>query len=337
MGDTRIEWATKTWNPTVGCSRVDPACDNCYAMHFAHRGLHEVYKGLTTIRSRPRDTRPDHERERAELVDWLGIAREVPERLMQPLGVTPKRDGLPKHTKAWSKEWVFVDSMSDLFHERIPFEFIAAVFGVMTEAEDNVFVVLTKRIRRTLQFYEWAAKQWPQRGPTHTALQRSFFRRATGWPSGEREPELWPVRNIIVGFSAGTQATFDRDLGVLAQIPVACRAVSLEPMLERIELPFAERVPLGWVIMGGEAGPGARPCDVEGIVRAATQSTVMQIPTFVKQLGAVPMGPKGRILLRDPKGGDWNEWPAGVPRVRQTPELLTCAGMPIAKLGWHDG
>lgn len=338
MGDTRIEWATKTWNPTVGCSRVDPACDNCYAMHFAHRGLHEVYRGLTTIRLRPRDTMPGKEREKAELVDWLGVAREVPERLTQPLGFTPKRTGLPKRAPEWTGEWVFVDSMSDLFHERIPFEFIAAVFGVMVMADKSVFVVLTKRIRRALQFYEWAAKQWPKPGPEHTALQRSFLRLATGWPGGELEPELWPPRNIIVGFSAGTQATLARDLSVLADIPTVCKAVSFEPLLERIRIPVSERIPIGWAIIGGESGPGARRCEVEWITDLAVQTTMFGIPTFVKQLGSVPISPNGhRLSLRDPKGGDWNEWPPFVPRIRSTPELTTCAGVPIAKLGWHDG
>jgi protein gp37 len=302
-------------------------------MHFAHRGLHEVYKGLTTIRSRRRDTRPDYASEHAELVDWVGEARPVPDRLTAPF--------------SWSRQWVFVDSMSDLFHPSIPFSYIASVFGVMVEAESNVFVVLTKRIARAREFYRWAAEQWPRPGPEQTALQRSFFRLATGWPEGKTEPELWPPRNIIVGFSAATQATLERDLDVLEEIPAACRAVSFEPLLERIVIPFRERVPVGWAIIGGESGPGARPCTVEDAVRLARQCMVLRIPTFVKQLGAHPFvripddpelpGVRGytRLQLADPKGGDWDEWPDDVPRVRQTPEMRSLAGIPIAKLEWH--
>lgn len=325
MGDTRIEWATKTWNPTVGCSRVDPACDNCYAMHFAHRRLHRAYEGLTVIRSRPRDTRPGFPRERAELVDWAGVAHAMPERLSTPFN--------------WKGEWVFVDSMSDLFHESIPFEFIAMVYGSMIMNDKNVYVVLTKRIARALEFYEWAMKQWPKPGPEHTALQRALFYISSGWPGSKVEPELWPPRNIIIGFSAGTQATFDRDIGTLAKIPAACRAVSIEPMLEPIRLPVWEYSPIRWVIVGGEAGQGARSCNVEGVVDVAKHCLVHRIPVFVKQLGSKPVDGGRRlgirIELRDRKGGDWNEWPEWVPRVRQTPEMLTVAGVKIAELGWH--
>ena len=132
MGDTAIEWTDKTWNPTVGCTKVpnDPACDNCYAIRQAQRiqlmggKAGQVYAG-TTI-----------ERDDGEL-DWSGQVNVIPERV---------------RLAGW-KDWddpkrVFVDSMSDLFHGQVPREFVVEVFKVMAARPRHVFQVLTKRPSR---------------------------------------------------------------------------------------------------------------------------------------------------------------------------------------------
>lgn len=116
-----IEWTDETWNPTVGCSRVSPGCDRCYAMGVAHRGMTETHVGLTQKGERG--------------VDWTGEVRCLPERLEVPL--------------RWRKpRRVFVDSMSDLFHPDVPFGFLVDVFTTMADAMQHTFQVLTKRPQR---------------------------------------------------------------------------------------------------------------------------------------------------------------------------------------------
>lgn len=128
---TEIEWTDETWNPTVGCSRVSPGCDNCYAIGVAHRGLQPAHQGLT-IR-RPGDDR----------TDWTGEVRCLPDRLETPL-----RWRRPRR--------VFVDSMSDLFHPDVPDEYIHDVVGVMLRARRHTFQVLTKRPQRMVRWFdEW--------------------------------------------------------------------------------------------------------------------------------------------------------------------------------------
>lgn len=133
MGDkTEIEWTDATWNPVRGCSRVSPGCDNCYAMHVAHRfsGPGMPYEGLTVLRKGK--------------TDWAGIARFVPDHLSDPLRWTK-----PRH--------VFVNSVSDLFHHTVSNEQIAAVFGVMAASPRHTFQVLTKRPERMVEWFEQLA------------------------------------------------------------------------------------------------------------------------------------------------------------------------------------
>jgi protein gp37 len=135
MSDQRdggIAWTDQTWNPVRGCSRVSAGCDNCYAMFSAHR-FQTHYRGLTVLRP-ANASRPG--------VDWSGIVRMVPEHVDDPLRwKRPRR--------------VFVNSMSDLFHESLPFESVAAIFGVMAAAGQHQFQVLTKRPKRARAFFDW--------------------------------------------------------------------------------------------------------------------------------------------------------------------------------------
>lgn len=139
---TTIEWTDETWNPTRGCSRVDDdGCKNCYAMRFAHRfsAPGQRYEGLTRIGKRG--------------VDWAGRAKLIPEQLAKPLN--------------WRKpRRIFVDSMSDLFHESLPFEHIAAVFGVMAACPQHTFQVLTKRPKRAAEFFGWLGSEAGLEGGT---------------------------------------------------------------------------------------------------------------------------------------------------------------------------
>lgn len=117
-----IEWTDETWNPTVGCSRVSPGCDRCYAIGVAHRAMQPAHVGLTVKRD-------------GEPTDWTGEVRLLPDRLDTPL--------------QWKKpRRVFVDSMSDLFHRDVPSHFIGSVFRTMARCPQHTFQVLTKRPQR---------------------------------------------------------------------------------------------------------------------------------------------------------------------------------------------
>jgi protein gp37 len=127
-----IEWTDRTWNVVRGCSRVSPGCDNCYAMGQAHRfaGPGKPFDGLTRYTAK-------------RGVDWAGFARFVPEKLAEPL--------------SWRKpQRIFVNSMSDLFHESLSNEEIAAVFGVMAACPQHTFQILTKRPKR---MREWQLRE----------------------------------------------------------------------------------------------------------------------------------------------------------------------------------
>ena len=170
--------------------------------------------------------------------------RMLPERLKAPLSWRrPRR--------------VFVNSMSDLFHPHIGYDFISDVFAVMSEAPHHVFQVLTKRPGR-------AAGWWELHG------QDRF---------GE-----WP-ENVWMGTSVESQKYAPR-LSVLRRIPAAVRFVSAEPLLERIDLtPWLEDGTLNWVIAGGESGPRARPMALEWARDLRNQSTKADVAFFLKQLG----------------------------------------------------
>src|SRR5690554_696205 len=196
---TNIEWTDRTWNPTRGCSRVSAGCDNCYAIRQARRqdygprevapGVREVtategaYHGLT----RARNGKPD----------WSGIVEFVPEKLEDPL--------------RWRKpQRVFVDSMSDLFHESLPWAQIERIFEVMQEAERHTFQVLTKRPDNMRQFMErWA-----------------FYHEG-------------PLPNVWLGVSVENQKTADERIPILLKTPAAVRFVSYEPALRPVDFgPF---------------------------------------------------------------------------------------------------
>lgn len=318
---TSIEWTEKTWNPVRGCSRVSPGCDHCYAMGQAHRyaGPGKPYDGLTTIRRGK--------------VDWAGRAVLVPGQLDVPL----KR----RKPTTW-----FVNSMSDLFHESLTNEEIAAVFGVMAACPQHTFQVLTKRPKRMREWFDWASL----RGCLRAALD--VVPVFAGWHLGAPtikeawDGDVWPLPNVWLGVSCEDQQRADERIPHLLETPAAVRFVSAEPLLgpvdlTRVQWPGKHRVDvlrggawdfggvpgfvnhsdmarLHWVIVGGESGPGARPCDVGWIRSIVRQCQEADVPVFVKQLGALPVFPEGAQRLIDRKGGDPAEWPSDL-RVREVP------------------
>lgn len=335
MADTKIEWTHvpdgkgghkkgETWNPVVGCSPVSEGCRRCYAARDALRlagnpnsKIHHLYDGLA---KKTADGRPV----------FAGIVRTVPDRLDQPLRWREPRG-------------VFVNSMSDLFHRDVPDEFIDMVFAVMALCPKHTFQVLTKRPERMREYMGRAAM--PGRIWDAHILAGGYAPTPSAIPS-------WPLPNVWLGVSAEDQRTADERIPLLLQTPAAVRFVSAEPLLGPVDLrpwlgntvgyecyPGVSTTPscltvspgVRWVIVGGESGPGARPCNVAWIRSLVDQCRAAKVACFVKQLGTDPRKcrpapfpgwPNSEIEysvhLRSRKGNDPNEWPEDL-RVREYP------------------
>src|SRR5437868_3367208 len=164
-----IEWTDATWNPVRGCAIVSPGCKNCYAMKFAHRfsGPGGRYEGLTQLSDRG--------------PVWTGVVRPAPAMIAEPL--------------RWKKpRRIFVNSMSDLFHEDVPNEYIAAVFGVMGAcAGHHTFQILTKRAERLPEWFAWAEAEADFVELTCNALDSIGFDRGCG---SAFDLDEWPLKNV---------------------------------------------------------------------------------------------------------------------------------------------
>ena len=246
---SEIEWTDETWNPVTGCTRVSPGCDHCY--------MYALYPRLRGMGVAGYATSPDD-------------VRLLPERLTIPLAWKQ-----PRH--------VFVNSMSDLFHHKVPFDFVFEAFQVMRDASSqrgHIFQVLTKRPGRAVAWWNAYAERFPD-----------------GWP-----PHVW------IGTSVENQKYAPR-LTVLERLPALVRFVSAEPLLERLELTqWLERGALQWVIVGGESGSGARPMDLEWARDLRDQSVSYGVAFFLKQLGGVRNKRGGEYAVID--GRNWREMPA---------------------------
>lgn len=229
-----IEWTNSTWNPVTGCSKISPGCKHCYAETFAER-----WRGI-----------PGHPYEQGfDLRLW-------PDRLEIPL--------------TWKKpRRIFVNSMSDLFHEKVPFAFIEQVFRAMQEASWHTFQVLTKRSKRLAEI-------------TSDLM----------WPS-----------NVWMGVSIENAQYLGR-ADDLRKVPAAVRFLSLEPLLG--PLGTLDLSGIDWVIVGGESGIGARPIEASWVRDIRDQCRMHGIPFFFKQWGGARKKKKnGRIL----DGQIWDEMP----------------------------
>jgi len=304
---TSIEWTDATWNPVRGCSRVSPGCERCYAERVAARFTDGAFHGFARMtKGGPR---------------WTGKVALYPEKLEEPL-----------HWKQPRR--VFVNSMSDLFHESLPDEAIDQVFAVMLSAPRHTFQVLTKRPERMRRYMD---ASYVPGGVLVAGGQRVL-------DSSEADPQTWPPRNVWLGVSAEDQRRADERIPLLLQTPAAVRFVSYEPALWWVDfsnwLPGRHRISpreigpcvdhhcLDWVIVGGESGPESRPADVAWIRGAVQQCRASGVPVFVKQLGAKvshtvaagigQMPVPTRLRLQNRKGGNPAEWPEDL-RVREFP------------------
>jgi protein gp37 len=212
--------------------------------------------------------------------------------------------------------------MSDLFHDAVPDTYIEAVFGVMSLASHHSYILLTKRAAR---MRAWLAGATLARCQAEAAVRGIEIRSPAGRRDRARGPFIngpWPLPNVMGGVSVGTR---DRriDIAELQASDLAMRMVSFEPLLE--EMGDVDLRGIDLAAIGGESGPGARPCNLAWIRSLVKRCRIFGTHAFVKQLGArsVVSPPQGQCPtpgIRDRKGGDPAEWPADL-RVRELPEV----------------
>lgn len=288
---TGIQWTDETWNPTTGCDRVSPGCDSCYALTMAKR-----LKGMGSAKYQrdgdPRTSGPG-----------FGITEHA-SALNAPL--------------SWQKpRKVFVNSMSDLFHDGVSDEFISRVFAVMAATPQHTYQVLTKRHGRMRSLLSHGDFEDNVLEHIHVWLdlpESAVGRILDSW--------AWPLRNVVLGVSAEDQKRADLRIPALLDTPAAVRFVSAEPLVGPLHL-APDWAGLDWVIIGGESGTGARPMDLAWAETLVADCRSLGIAPFVKQLGSVwakDWTYGGEPVAKvDPKGGDPKYWPSPSLRVREFP------------------
>ncbi len=221
---TKIEWSEVSWNPVTGCTKTSNGCSHCYAERLAIR--------LKAMGQR---------------------------RYAHGFSVTLHKDLVTYPLTLKTPKMIFVNSMSDLFHENVPLDFIQKIFGTMNQCPQHTFQILTKRSGRMV---ELAGK-------------------------------LTWTPNIWMGVTVEQEMYVER-IRDLAKVPAAVRFLSCEPLLGNIrDLPLEN---IHWVIVGGESGPGARPMEKEWVENIHSQCTQARVPFFFKQWGGTRKKKAGREL-----------------------------------------
>lgn len=288
---TGIEWTDATWNPSTGCTKVSQGCKNCYALRDWGRLSHNpgtVYFGR----------------------DFTDV-QVHPDRLGDPFGW-----GRPRR--------IFVNSMSDLFHEEIPDDFIAQVLAVAHWCPHHQFQILTKRAGRMAAFFA--------NPETYDRLRQAVddigaqYTHRTLWAP---DPML-PADNVWLGVSVEDQETAVERIPALLETPARIRFLSCEPLLGSIDLwPWVHQAidattleseivvtsPIDWVIAGGESGPKARPTQPAWVRAIRDQCARARVPFFFKQWGEWAPGDKAmkrvgkRYAGASLDGREHREWP----------------------------
>lgn len=239
---TGIEWTEVTWNPTTGCDRISPGCDHCYALTLAKRlkamGAEKYQADGNPVTSGPGFALTIHEPALAQPYRWGG------------------------------HRTVFVNSMSDLFHAKVPIDFVKRVFDVIADTPQHTYQVLTKRSARLPKIAD-----------------------KLDWPD-----------NLWLGVSVEDAEHLYR-VAHLREVPAKVRFLSCEPLIGPLD--GLDLDGIGWVITGGESGPGARPLDAAWVRAIRDQCKDASIPFFHKQWGGRTPKAGGRTL----DGRVWSEMP----------------------------
>lgn len=267
MATTKIEWATDVWNPATGCSPVSAGCANCYARRMAQR-----------LRGR------------------CGYPAD------EPFKVTLHPDRLDEPLKWRKPRRIFVCSMGDLFHTDVADHFVERVFTILALCSRHQFLVLTKRPQQMLRQIVRIGKSIEVLERHARAMGRTLKFQGTGLVP-------WPLPNVLLGISAEDQETYEDRVRWLLKCAAALLVVSLEPMLENIDLtpqfllqgaagvrhiergklpwevPLVKAASIGWVIVGAETGPGARPMHPDWARSIRDQCQAAGVPFFFKGWG----------------------------------------------------
>ena len=355
---TNIEWTHSTWNCLRGCSVVSSGCKNCYAQSVAYRfsGKGQFYEGFAVLKN-------GH-------ASWTGKVEFIEEHLLDPIRwKTPRM--------------IFVNSMSDLFHENVTDEMRDQIFAVMALSPQHKFQCLTKRPER-MRAYLSEPRILPGLEATPSNSRQAIGLTMIGMITGDQkvarlvanmqgdctvngepgcEGELseWPLPNVWMGVSCEDQKTADERIPILLQTPAAIRFISAEPLLGPINLdsilggtqwiggqrgcgethrgngtPECPKTPhhhhdercnrgLDWVIVGGESGPGARPCRLWWCHDLIIDCRDAGVAVFLKQMGGNITDEDQKVIqkatgksVHDRKGGDIEEFPPYM-RVREFP------------------
>lgn len=287
MAKTKIEWAERVWNPITGCIKVSPGCANCYAERMAKRLQAMGTRGYA-------GTVDDQGR-------WTGQVNLIEEAIRLPL--------------TWKKpRRIFVNSMSDLFHQHVFDSTIDKIFRVMIQAKQHTFLILTKHPERMYRYFHDPLDDWKRIGDDMDRADRIL------------EPgTMFPIPNVWLGVSVEDQQRADERVPWLLKTPAAVRFVSAEPLLGPVDLrTYTEpcsyycdhggmypeghhpaRSKLDWVIVGGESGAGARPMRPYWARSLRDQCQAAGVPFFFKQWGGARPG--GERLL---DGREWSEFPS---------------------------
>lgn len=283
---TKIEWTDATWNPVTGCTRVSPGCENCYidwappfrieGRHFTVPCEHCGGTGFEPMTGKFRDSHAcsickGEGKARSHAIGSTTGVRLHPERLDQPL--------------RWKRpRKVFVNSLSDLFHDEVSDEYIAQVFAVMALAPQHTFQVLTKRHARM-----------------RSLLSSPTFLDQIGWAATglsiywTADDLTWPLPNVWLGVTVEDQAHADLRIPALLDTPAAVRFLSCEPLLEAVDLRLLSpratyflpgpHSAIDWVIVGGESGKDARPMHPYWARSLRDQCQAAGVPFLFKQRG----------------------------------------------------
>lgn len=327
--NTGIAWCDKTWSPLVGCAKVSAGCKHCYAETMGKRlramALADIAAGRDPGR-KEHYLRAVDERGR-----WTGEFVLVPEALRDPL--------------RWRRPArIFVNPMSDLFGEGVPFEFIMQVFYAMHATPQHTYMILTKRPARAAEFF------------ADLTLSGRYLSSKT-WRTGDSrdgdrvmllaQDRTWPLPNVWLGVSVEDQATADERIPHLLRCPASVRWVSYEPALGPVDFDmlrcethdrefighghaawgdyctecaadgwtgelshghwFGVDDGISWIVVGGESGAGARPFNVAWARDTVRQCREEGVACFVKQLGAQPVGEWGarRLPIFDERRHHW--------------------------------
>jgi protein gp37 len=251
---SKIEWTERTWNPVTGCSKVSEGCKNCYALRMTWRHVNNP-----EIKAKYEGTARKSE---AGNINFTGKINMLEDVLFEP-------------QKRKKPTMYFVNSMSDLFHEGVSFDFIDSVFCVMANCPQHTFQILTKRPERMLEFMQEALK-----------LNGGYS---------------LPLSNVWLGASVENQKAANERIPILLSVPAAIRFLSCEPLLGPVEFYKTANAMLAdgnrawdlndllsgihWVIAGGESGPNARPSHPDWFRSLRDQCAGAETPFFFKQWG----------------------------------------------------